>query len=949
MGGNIKLSENARIVAENRYFMEGETWQDCAVRVGTEAGRAENGDSKSYSEKFSEMIYEMDFLPGGRILRNTRRARGSLFNCYVLPIGDSIEEIGQFMKDALILWSEGGGVGCNFSYLRPRGTAIKGKGGTSSGPVSFLESSDAVANTIESGGSRRAAALACMHVSHPDILEFIDAKLTHGKLSHYNISVAVDDAFLGAVEANKDWQFKFAQQNYGTVPARDIWDKIIQNMVNCAEPGLLNWKNLQSNNSYYFDPILCFTGDTLISTVEGLIPIKELVDKKINIISDLRTMNSQGTFIEKGLGFKSGIKEVFEVRLKNNQSVKLTAEHKVWTNNGWVMVKDLKINGDFMYVQNSISQHFVNDLNNESEFDNGYFVGLLVGDGWLCKNGKSTQYGFCFNSEETDMMNFVSNKLNELSKRKVNWRKSSNGCASSEITSSSQGVVDYFNKWGYCCEKNEYGYLSGDKKSSKFISDEVLRESPSFKKGFISGLYAADGHIQRVGKGNTGKNKKITLVTSKKHVAERLQIMLNEFGIPSTLGSRISTLNNKKYKAYTINISRVLSCMVFKKLIECRHSKKDKELNNYKFGSTWNEKYYGMFKVKSIKSLGEQEVYDVESSVTHSLIANGIVVHNSTNPCGEVPLGSYGVCNLGSIVLPNFVKGRTTTNWKKMEHIIKLAVRFLDNVIDINKYVLKEIDINAHNGRRVGVGVMGLAEYLFAKKLRYGSKEAIFEIERLMRFIRDVVYEASIELAVEKGAFPKFDPVNYGKAHFVRTLPAATRMSIKKHGIRNVSLMAVAPTGTISLLPEATSGIEPLFRKAYLRSDRVSDRMYVHPVYEEALKDNKENEIKEWFVDTDDLKPADHFETQAMIQKYVDGALSKTINLPVGTTTDELSALTLEYINDLKGVTVYVDGSRDNQILNKVTEEEVKQHLKDKKEISKDMAPIDCASGYCDI
>jgi len=577
MSGNIKLSDNALTVASNRYFMEGETWQDCAIRVGSEVSRAENGDAKLYSDKFSEMIYEMDFLPGGRILRNTRRARGSLFNCYVLPIGDSIEEIGQFIKDSLILWSEGGGVGCNFSYLRPRGTAIKGKGGTSSGPVSFLESSDAVANTIESGGSRRAAALACMHISHPDILEFIDAKLTHGKLSHYNISVAVDDAFLGAVEANKDWQFKFAQQNYGTIPAREIWDKIIQNMVNCAEPGLLNWKNLQSNNSYYFDPIL------------------------------------------------------------------------------------------------------------------------------------------------------------------------------------------------------------------------------------------------------------------------------------------------------------------------------------------------------------------------------------STNPCGEVPLGSYGVCNLGSIVLPNFVKGRTTTNWKKMEYIIKLAVRFLDNVIDINKYVLKEIDINAHNGRRVGVGVMGLAEYLFAKKLRYGSKEAILEIEKLMRFIRDVIYDASIELAVEKGAFPKFDPVQYGKAHFIRSLPAATRMSIKKHGTRNVSLMAVAPTGTISLLPEATSGIEPLFRKAYMRSDRVSDRMYVHPLYEEALRDGKEEEIKDWFVDTDDLKPADHFETQSIIQKYVDGALSKTINLPKGTTTDELSALTLEYINDLKGVTVYVDGSRDNQILNMVTEEEIKQHLKDKKETSKDMIQIDCATGSCDI
>jgi len=577
MSGNSKLTENALAVAASRYFMQGETWEDCATRVGTEVGRVENGDAARYTEEFSEMIYDMDFLPGGRILRNTRRARGSLFNCYVLPLGDSIEEIGQCVKDSLILWSEGGGVGINYSSLRPRGTPIKGKGGNSSGPVSFLEASDAVAKTIESGGSRRAAAMGLMHVSHPDILEFIDVKLTHGKLKHYNISVAVDDDFLEAVEADKDWQFKFAQLDYGKIKARDIWSKIIDNMVSSAEPGLLNWRNLTSNNSYYFDPIL------------------------------------------------------------------------------------------------------------------------------------------------------------------------------------------------------------------------------------------------------------------------------------------------------------------------------------------------------------------------------------STNPCGEVPLGSYGVCNLGSIVLPNFIRGSITTNWKKLEHVLRLAVRFLDNIIEINKYVLKEIDINAHNGRRVGVGMMGLAEYLFAKKLRYGSKEAVYEIERVMRFIRDTVYDESIKLSVEKGAFPKFDSVQYGKSHFIRSLPASVRMAIKKHGVRNVTLMAVAPTGTISLIPEVTSGVEPLPYKAYKRVDRVGDRIYVHPMYKPMLDGELGDDAKEWYVDTTDLSASDHFETQSIIQKYVDGALSKTINLQKGTTAEELSDITLEYIYDLKGVTVYVDGSRENQPLTAATEKEVKDYLENNKElIDETPAEVNCSTGVCE-
>jgi ribonucleoside-diphosphate reductase alpha chain len=573
----MKLSENALAIIRSRYFIdENEDWQKLAIRVGSEAARFENGKSGEYRDKFAEIIFEGDFLAGGRILRNMGRPRGSLFNCYVLPVGDSRKEIGQWLCDSLILWGEGGGVGCNLSFLRPRGAPIKGVGGESSGPVSFLEASDAVAKTVESGGSRRAAALGTMIVTHPDIMEFIDAKITHGKLPHYNISVAVTEDFLEAVEKNVDWEFKFAQQSFGTTKARDIWDKVVSNMVKYAEPGLLNWDNLRSNNSYYFDPIL------------------------------------------------------------------------------------------------------------------------------------------------------------------------------------------------------------------------------------------------------------------------------------------------------------------------------------------------------------------------------------STNPCGEVPLSAYGVCCLGSLVLPNFITGSVNTNWKKLEQTIKLAVRFLDNIIDVNKYTLQEVDVSAHNSRRVGLGVMGLAEYLFAKKLRYGSKKAIDEVENLMKFIRNVTYESSIELAAEKGAFPKFDSVQFGKAHFIRSLPAALRMSIKDKGIRNVTLMAMAPTGTISLIPEVSSGIEPIFAKAYMRNDRVSDRMYIHPFYKQIITSGEET--PDWFVDSFDLKPADHFETQAIVQKYTDGAVSKTINMPKGTTSEDLSKLTLEYIRDLKGVTVYVDGSREGQILNTVSDAEVRAYIKSGTDSAgADEASVRCSSGTCEL
>jgi ribonucleoside-diphosphate reductase alpha chain len=244
---------------------------------------------------------------------------------------------------------------------------------------------------------------------------------------------------------------------------------------------------------------------------------------------------------------------------------------------------------------------------------------------------------------------------------------------------------------------------------------------------------------------------------------------------------------------------------------------------------------------------------------------------------------------------------------------------------------------------------MGLAEYLFSKKLRYGSKKAIDEIEKLIKFIRDAAYEASVEIAIEKGAFPKFDPVQYGKAHFIRTLPAALRMLIKDKGIRNVTLMAMAPTGTISLIPEVSSGIEPLFSKAYLRKDRVSERVYIHHLYKAIMESGEE--LPEWFVDVKDLKPADHFETQSIIQRYTDGAVSKTVNMPKGTTSEDLSRLTLEYIRDLKGLTVYVDESREGQILTHMTDKEVRNYIKSSKEVEKSASEetVRCASGSCEL
>jgi ribonucleoside-diphosphate reductase alpha chain len=320
----------------------------------------------------------------------------------------------------------------------------------------------------------------------------------------------------------------------------------------------------------------------------------------------------------------------------------------------------------------------------------------------------------------------------------------------------------------------------------------------------------------------------------------------------------------------------------------------------------------------------------------------------STNPCGEAPLANGESCDLGSLVLPNFITGTKNTNWELMRETIHTAVRMLDNVLNCNRYALDENKDQSMAGRRIGIGIMGLAEYLFAKKLRYGSEAALNSIEYLMRKIRNYSYEASIKLADEKGSFPKFNPVDYMKAHFIKSLPAAIRADIKKYGIRNVTLMAIAPTGTISLLPEVTSSGEPLPFKSYIRNDRIGSRPYIHPLYKEIIV-NKE-ETPDWFVDSNDLTPTCHLETQSVIQKYTDGAISKTINVPNETTPEELSRLLLEYMRDLKGVTVYRDGSKEGQILVPMSREDAEQAIKDEcVDTSADEETVQCASGKCDL
>ena len=934
-----------RLKGADGEAMDG-TLDDSWWRVARALAAAES-DATGWAERFHEALRDFRFLPGGRIMAGAGSERKvTLFNCFVMgDVADDMAGIFDSLKESALTLQQGGGIGLDFSGLRPRGAPVHGVGADSSGPVSFMRVWDAMCRTIMSAGHRRGAMMATLACDHPDIEAFIDAKRESGTLSMFNLSVLVSDAFLDAVARDASWDLAFGGTTWRTVPARALWQRIMRATYSYAEPGVIFIDRVnQRNPLYYMENIHstnpCVTGDTWIQTDEGPRQARSLVGRQFTAHVDGKAQESgpQGFFM-------TGHKPVLRLKTIEGHTLRLTADHPVCRaasvtryalQEEWVPAGSLEP-GDRIRLHDHSAAAVWPGSHTEDE---GYLLGLLVGDGTL-KADKAV--------------------LSVLPGRAVANGTYERPGVSGVMARAQQAAVTLahrsdFQGWYAVAGRGEYrmspaalkllAHSLGMSPGNKAITPKMEAASGEFTVGFLCGFFDADGGVQ----GSQEKGISVRLAQSDLARLAAVQRMLLRLGIVSTIYENRRDVaeallpdgrgGHKLYPTaaqHELVIARA-NVLRFADIIGFADSEKQAQLQHLiaAYRRRPNRERF-LARVESIVDDGEEDVFDVNVPGINAFDANGLYVHN----CGEQPLPSYGACLLGSINLAKLVSSPFSDDAGidsgELEDLVAVAVRMLDNAIDISRYPLPEQEREAVAKRRIGLGITGLADALIMCGARYGGAKAVALTEQWMEAFQRAAYLASAALAAEKGAFPLYDAEEHLAGEFVAGLEPELRQAIADHGLRNGVITSVAPTGTVSLLADnVSSGIEPIyaftFQRTMLmpdgssRSLAVSD--YAYRLYREMF--GEQAALPPAFVDAQSLGPADHLIMQATVQRYIDSAISKTINCAEAISFEDFASVyERAYELGCKGCTTY----RPNAITGAVLEAGEHSHADDQAEL----------------
>lgn len=906
-------------------------------------------------------------------------------NCFVVPTHDSREGWGKTTSDVIVISGLMGGVGINVSPIRPRGYDIKGTGGVATGAVSLMQLINGVGDVIVGGGGRRMALMLCLDLDHPDLEEFLKVKLDLNQLNNANISIVIPDdmptdQFVRAVREDGDIALSFNGVPSGkSIKAKWLWEKMVENAWQSGEPGILNsYLANKMNNIWYHKPLIstnpCFAASEYLLTESGYRTFGDLYDEGIEntVLADNRvtyaddggpesiekwivdTKADQGvsSYPASPVGLTRKMTQIVKVNTNAGLSVRCTPDHKIGTINGMVEAQDLE-NGVELLVSIPEPTGSVRDRMPESTAEKAAFLmGLITGDGTFGVESSGTHTAnidlwgedsgrmadICASIIDSLYTELYADGMPEMTPHNAwNTRKLApyhKTIKDDKVRIRSAWLANFLAKYGFTRE-------------TKHIVPEMVMRLARTDVGrfYLAGLFYVDGTV------NDHPNAySVRISQSNEATLKQVQLLLHANGMLSNLYLRRDAhekqLPDDKggHKAqFELIVSHYRSRFA-QTIGFAGHLEKEAKVDRLP-----ESKSRQAIKVVSVESDGTEDVFCLQQKETRTIVVGGI----TATRCGEIWLEEYGCCDLGALVLPRFVDNGKM-DWDALDESVRLGVRFLDNVLTVNHYPLPEIQENCENTRRIGLGVMGLHTMLLNMGMKYDSEEAFEFIDRLFDFIKNVSYDASVNLAIEKGPFTVYDP-RFLDSGFVKTLDYMLRNKIREHGIRNCAILTIPPTGTTSMVSNVSSGIEPLPPAVYWRN-------YYKPTKDGTRELTKELVVEEAYYQYPDLIQSaidvsieSHFKMQKIVQRHIDNAVSKTINMAADFPKDAFGDIWLEYLPYLKGTTVYRYGSRENEPIQVIPREQwdglVSEHISQQVEgmTEAEYMALDCPTGVCEI
>jgi ribonucleoside-diphosphate reductase alpha chain len=905
--------------------------------------------------------------------------------CFINSVEDTMDSILSLARTEGMLFKYGSGTGTNLSPIRSSKELLAG-GGTASGPVSFMKGYDAFAGVIKSGGkTRRAAKMVILNADHPDIVEFIKCKQEEEKkawtlidggyspaldgpayssifFQNSNNSVRVTDEFMEAVLKDGDWQTRAVTDGepVDTYKARDIVRMIADATWACGDPGMqfdttVNDWHPCPNTGRINASNPCVTGDTLVATGEGLVPIRDLIGRDM-----VEIVGKEGDLVPVTEVFRTGVKPVFLLRTQHGFTLKVTKDHPVFTaNRGDVPAGSLREGDVLTLVPGRFGPDRLPAMMAE-------FIGLAIGDG--CKTGEQGQVFVTMGAHEEGLLLDYIDYLNSVKPdQKISGvTRTPTGV---RVATSAQEVVAIVDRYAVLDEGS----------SKKGLTAAAFRLDRDSSAALLRGLFTTDGTV-----GFTeDKCAYVSLDSTSLTLLRQVQQLLLQFGIKGKIyenrrgGRTTAELPDGKggvatydvQEMHALRISRN-SRLLFERWIgflpKSGKAQKLRDLNAAV--AAYNDSLTDAF--ESLTPFGEEDVFDLTEPRTHHFVAGGLLVHN----CSEYMFLDDSACNLASLNLLKLTTPEGELDVPAYKKAIETTILAQEIIVDNASYPTEKIARNSHDYRPLGLGYANLGALLMSRGLAYDSDAGRDYAGAITAVLTGHAYVESARIAEKMGPFIGFERnrepflkvVKKHGSHVSKIDPAHVPLDLytaardawaeahelgSRHGIRNGQATVLAPTGTIAFMMDCdTTGIEPdIALVKYKKLVGGGLLKIVNQTVPKALlrlgyTDLQVKEILEYLDENETIEGAPHLKDQHLpvfdcafrpmrgsrsihymghikmmgaAQPFISGAISKTVNVPSDTTVDEITQAYLEsWKQGLKAVAIYRDGCKRSQPLN---------------------------------